>query len=50
MKSFHYVGLDVRKKTISYCVREPSGEIVDEGRVDPTRTALTSWTEALPGP
>jgi len=50
MKSVYYVGLDVHKQTISYCVKEVSGEIVDQGRVDATRTALTGWAEALPGP
>jgi len=50
MKSVYYVGLDVHKKTISYCVKEASGEIVDQGRIDATRTSLDAWAEALPGP
>jgi len=30
----HYVGLDVHKKTISYCVREADGNIVQEGLME----------------
>ncbi len=29
----HYIGLDVHKKTISYCVKDVSGEIQSEGTV-----------------
>ena len=29
----YYIGLDVHKKTISYCVKEASGHIHAEGKV-----------------
>jgi hypothetical protein len=36
----YYIGLDVHKKTISYCVKDVSGRIQQEGNVDSTRTGL----------
>jgi transposase len=38
-----YVGLDVHKKMIAYCVKEQSGRIVEEGEVAATRRALDAW-------
>jgi transposase len=40
MLSMHYVGLDIHKKSISYCVRQSDGTIVHEGAVPATRPAL----------
>jgi len=31
MQSMYYIGLDVHKRTISYCVKEVSGRIYAEG-------------------
>jgi hypothetical protein len=31
MESMYYIGLDVHKKTISYCVKDGSGRIHAEG-------------------
>ena len=33
----YYIGLDVHKKTIRYCVKEVSGQIHSEGSVPATR-------------
>jgi transposase len=46
----HYVGLDVHKKAISYCVKLSDGTIVREGSVRALRAELTGWALALPGP
>src|SRR5260370_16614314 len=43
----HYIGFDVRKKTISFCA---AGEIVEEGRVPAQRAGLRQWAEARPQP
>ena len=40
MPSMQYVGLDVHKKTISYCVKTKGGTVLDEGVVAATRAAL----------
>ncbi len=31
MNNLHYIGFDVHKKTISFCVKTVAGEIVEEG-------------------
>jgi hypothetical protein len=31
MNATHYIGLDVHKKTISYCIKTAAGQIVKEG-------------------
>jgi transposase len=46
----YYIGLDVHKKAISYCVKDASGRIHDEGKVGATRNDLDSWMKILPQP
>src|SRR5579859_1266467 len=46
----YYIGLDVHKKTISYCVKDVSGRICQEGKVGATRWELDLWIKALPQP
>jgi hypothetical protein len=46
MNSPHYIGLDVHKKTISYCVKTAAGEIVNEGKIASQREALRQWAES----
>ena len=43
MKGYHYVGLDVHKKTIAYCVKEADGRIVEEAEMGATRGELAAW-------
>ena len=40
MNAIHYIGLDVHKKTISFCVKTADGQIVEEGRLQAERTVL----------
>ncbi len=44
------IGLDVHKKTISYCVKDASGRVNSEGTVKATRTDLDLWMKTLPQP
>ena len=46
----HYIGLDVHKKTISYCIKTADGRIVREGKLQATRATLRSWAEGLREP
>lgn len=46
----HYIGLDVHKRTISYCVKEGSGQIHAEGTIPATRFDLDRWMKTLPQP
>jgi len=41
----YYIGLDVHKKTISYCVKAASGQIHQEGKV-----GAAGYTRHLPPP
>jgi transposase len=50
MESIHYVGLDVHKKTIAYCIKTISGKKVRQGVVNAERKALRRWLTELPGP
>jgi transposase len=50
MEDLYYVGLDIHKKTVSYCVKRLSGGVVREGVVESRRSALESWAKSLPGP
>jgi transposase len=45
MSSIHYVGLDVHKKTVAFCVKTADGTIVEKGTVAATREALTEWAQ-----
>jgi transposase len=50
MKSMHYVGLDVHKKTIAYCLKNAQGKLLGRGEVAATRAALSQWLATLPQP
>ena len=51
MTSMHFIGLDIHKKTISYCVKDVSGTVLSEGTVAATRAQLTTiWVKTLPAP
>src|ERR1700676_1231204 len=46
----YYIGLDVHKKTISYCVKDAAGKIHREGKIGSTRRELDAWIKTLPQP
>jgi len=46
----YYIGLDLHKKTISYCVKESAGCVHREGRMGSTRRELDGWLGTLPQP
>jgi hypothetical protein len=46
----YYIGLDVHKKTISYCVKDVSGRMQQEGKIGSTRRELDCWMKSLPQP
>src|SRR5215472_9423131 len=49
-RHMYYVGLDIHKKTISYCVKDASGRIHQEGKIGATRRELDGWMKTLPQP
>ena len=50
MQSMYYIGLDVHKKKISYCVKDGSGRIHGEGEISAVRSDLDRWMKTLPEP
>jgi len=46
----YYIGLDVNKKTISYCVKDAAGQVHREGKIGSTRRELDAWIKTLPQP
>lgn len=50
MNTIYYIGLDIHKKTISYCIKKIDGTLVQQGTVVAERKALSKWVHELPGP
>jgi hypothetical protein len=46
----YFIGLDVHKKTISYCVKDAAGHVHQEGKIGSTRRELDGWIRNLPQP
>ena len=46
----YYIGLDVHKRTISYCVKDAAGHVHQEGKIGSTRRELDAWIKTLPQP
>jgi hypothetical protein len=46
----YFIGLDVHKRTISYCVKDAAGHVHQEGKIGSTRRELDSWIKSLPQP
>jgi transposase len=49
-ETMYYIGLDVHKTTISYCVKDAAGCVVREGKIGSTRQELSTWIKTLPQP
>lgn len=47
MKRYYYVGLDIHKKVIAYCVKRVDGSIMEESTVRATRKALSQWVRGM---
>src|SRR5580698_10744287 len=49
-ETMYYIGLDVHKRTISYCVKDAAGCVHLEGKIGSTRRELDAWIKTLPQP
>ena len=49
-ETMYYIGLDVHKRTISYCVKDEAGQVHQEGKIGSTRRELDAWIKTLPNP
>jgi len=50
MEPMYYIGLDVHKRKISYCVKDGSSQLYAEGSLPATRFDLDRWMKTLPQP
>ena len=50
MEPMYYIGLDVHKRKISYCVKDSGGKVYAEGSLPATRIDLDLWMKTLPQP
>jgi transposase len=46
----YYAGLDVHRKSISFCVKRADGSIVREGKIASTREVIAEWARTFDGP
>ncbi|MGH2375018.1 MAG: IS110 family transposase [bacterium] len=45
-----YIGFDVHKRTISFCVKDAAGQVLEQGVIPATRAAVTAWAKRRPRP
>ena len=45
MNDYHYIGLDVHKKTVSYCIKQADGKIIEENKLLSRRDVLRRWAQ-----
>jgi len=50
MTAIDYIGFDIHKKMISFCVKAQDGTILEEGTIPSVRKKLLAWAEARPRP
>jgi len=44
----YYIGLDIHKRTISYCVKDAAGQVRQQGKMGTMRCELDAWIKTLP--
>mgnify|MGYP000597035288 CR=1 FL=1 len=45
-----FVGLDVHKQIIAYCIKAADGAIINEGSIKTRRFDIDQWVRTIPGP
>jgi transposase len=48
MNVLHYIGFDVHKKAVQFCVKAADGQIIEEGKVAALRAELRAWAGVRP--
>jgi transposase len=49
-ETMYFIGLDVHKKSISYCVKDAAGRVYQEGKIGSSRRELDVWIRTMPQP
>jgi transposase len=47
---YHYIGLDIHKRTVAFCAKRPDGRTVDAGTFRAHRDCIQQWAEARTTP
>ena len=50
MERYYYIGLDIHKRIIAYCVKAIDGHLIDQGKIGADRQSLRACMKGLPGP
>lgn len=50
MSNIEYIGLDIHRKSISFCRKLADGKVMGEGKVAARADSLRQWAGALPSP
>ena len=50
MDGLYYIGLDIHKKVVAYCIKALDGSLIDQGKIKADRQSLGVWVKGLPGP
>lgn len=50
MNDLYYIGLDIHKTMIAWCLKDQTGRLAGRGEVKAERRALAKWMADLPGP
>jgi len=50
MMSMYYIGLDIHKKIIAFCIKTANGDLLESGKIAATRNSLSQWIQRLPHP
>jgi transposase len=50
MKRVYYIGLDIHKRIIFYCIKTNTGRLSSQGKIEASRSSLLEWVKGLPGP
>jgi transposase len=50
MSTYYYLGLDIHKRTISYCLKAIDGSLIGQGKIEADRKSLSAWAKGLAGP
>ena len=50
MQCIYYIGLDIHKKIIAFCIKDQAGQLIRQGIVSTNREELGQWATELPGP
>ena len=45
MSALYYIGLDIHKKMIAYCIKTLDGRLIDQGKVNADRKSLHEWVK-----